>query len=288
MKTSRVALILLAIAAIAIPAVSQDRGRPSSGSESSGSATSPGTSSISTRGVAVGNTSSSGVVMSAPRGFSSDGSFSSSSRSYGGGGGGGGGSYYVPDFRGTSFYYNPGMYYSWQQYMYQLQMLYYLSPTYFTRFYRNNEPLLTPQLMKLSLRAPVILSTRMLAAVEELEMMLAEAETGKAIDKAAISDKTKEIRELAAKIRKDEVLAFVDRGAEKDVMKGLEFDNPGLEGVHRLREMVVDLNNQLKGMYSETTTSTVSVDSLTQPSFGSLTKGIEKMAKAVENSSKRY
>jgi hypothetical protein len=234
----------------------------------------------------VGDTSSSGVVTSSSRGYySSNSSFVSGSNLSTGGGGGGA---YAPDLRGTSFYYAPGTYYSWQRYMYQLQSLYYLNPTYFTRFYRNSEPLLTPQLMKLSLRAPIALSTRMLAAVEELEAMLADAETGKTVDKSAISSKAKEIRDLASKIRKDEVLAFVDRGAEKDVVKGLEVESLGLEGVRKLREMVVDLNTQLKNLYSSPTTSTVSVDSLTQPSFESLSKGIEKMAKSVEHSSRRF
>lgn len=276
-------LTVLSMVVLAWPLAAQERGRPSGGG---GSAAPAGNASIANRGVAVGNTApSASVATTSSRGY---GSASSSVMSPGfyGGSTGGNRTYYQPNLVNTSFY-SLGTYYQWQQFMFRLQNAYYLDPAYFRRFYRNQEPLVTPQLVKLTLRSPLALSLRMVGAIEELEALLKDAESGKQVDKKAISNKTKEIRELASKIRKDDALSFIDRGADKDLTKGLEKDSLGLEAVTHLREMAVDLHTQLRSLYSSTTTSTVSVDSLTQPSFSSLSKGIEKMAKLVESSSRK-
>jgi len=50
--------------------------------------------------------------------------------------------------------------------------------------------------------------------------------------------------------------------------------------------MAVDMNTQLKAMYDQNSTATVSVQNLSQPSFESLSKGIERLTKVIENSAK--
>ena len=54
-----------------------------------------------------------------------------------------------------------------------------------------------------------------------------------------------------------------------------------------MREMAVDIDRQLRNLYSQPTTSTVSVENYSEPSLGSLARGIEKICKSIESSSKR-
>jgi hypothetical protein len=117
--------------------------------------------------------------------------------------------------------------------------------------------------------------------------MVSDLQAGKPVRKEDISEKAQAIREMAKKIRRDNSLAFIDQRTDKSTPKNEDFDNLGLEAVRQLRQMVTDLNTQLKGMYNQQTTSTVSVHSLTQPSFESLSKGIEKLTKVIESSARR-
>jgi len=174
----------------------------------------------------------------------------------------------------------------WQDFLWNLQTRYFLDAMYLSRFYRNSEPLVTPHLMKMVVREPLSLSTRMLAAVDELGTLVSDLEGGKPVPKQDITTKAQEIRELAKKIRKDNTLSFVDQRADKEVPKGENTETLGLETIRQLRTMAVDMNTQLKAMYNQNSTATVSVQDLSQPSFESLSKGIERLTKVIENSAK--
>jgi len=178
-------------------------------------------------------------------------------------------------------------YFMWQDFMWNLQTRYSLDAMYLRRFYRNSEPLVTPQLMKMTIREPLSLSTQMLAAADELETMVSDFKAGKPIPKQDIAAKALEIRELAKKIRKDNTLSFVAQRGDKEVLKGGDAETMGLEAVRQLRTMAVDMNTQLKALYNQNSTATVSVQNLSQPSFESLSKGIERLTKVIENSAKR-
>jgi hypothetical protein len=192
----------------------------------------------------------------------------------------------VPDPKYTSFY-SARSFYRWQDYLYRLRHRYLLNGYYFSRFYRNREPLLTPRMQKLSVRDPLVLSNYMLAAIDELEQMLVDARAGQPVDKKEISNKTKEIRDFAKKIRKDDLLSYLDQRKDKNLTRGRQYDQLGLEAIHELRQMALDLNAQLRHMYQQDSTATVSVSALTQPSFESLSKGIDKLCKIIDKSAKR-
>ncbi len=204
-------------------------------------------------------------------------SHSSNATSYGGGYG------YVPNLTYSSFY-SVGNYYQWYDFCYFLQTHYYMNPSYFSRFTRQSEPLVTPELLKLTMREPMKLSYQMLEAIDSLEALMKEGEAGKPVDKAAVSAKTQEIRDLAKRIRTDQALMYFDQRRDKEPLKVEKLDSP--EAIGRLREVATDLSTQLKGMYTQTSTSTVSVQSLAAPSFESLAKGIDKLAKSIENSAR--
>jgi len=199
--------------------------------------------------------------------------------------GGAGSSFNVPKLQGTSFN-SMNSYLMWQDFLWNLQTRYFLDAMYLSRFYRNSEPLVTPHLMKMVVREPLSLGTRMLAAVDELGTLVSDFEGGKPVPKQDITTKAQEIRELAKKIRKDNTLSFVDQRADKEVPKGENTETLGLETIRQLRTMAVDMNTQLKAMYNQNSTATVSVQNLSQPSFESLSKGIERLTKVIENSAK--
>jgi hypothetical protein len=200
----------------------------------------------------------------------------------------GGGGYVsgAPNLQGTSFT-TLDSYYDCQNYYWRMRSMYMLNGLYFSRFYRNSEPLITPELMMLTLRAPLSLSAQMVAAVDQLQVMLTDLQAGTQVSKQNIAAKAQEIRDLAKKIRQDQSLAFVDQRLDQSIGKGNQFDNLGLAAIDQLRELATDLHTQLKGMYSQSSTSTISVQNLSQPSFASLSKGIEKLTKVIEASARR-
>jgi len=192
----------------------------------------------------------------------------------------------MPDFHTSSFN-SMGYYYQWQDFFYYLQTRYYMNGAYFSRFYRNREPLVTPELLRLTVRQPLKMSLQLLSAVDELEGLIQERNSGKAIDRQALAAKTQEIRELAKKIRQDQSLTFFDQRRDKEILTNAQAENLGLEAIGQLRELANDLHTQLKSMYSESQPATVSVRSLSAPSFESLAKGIDKLTKAIDSSARR-
>ena len=259
---SFVAVVVLFI--MALPALSQ--GRPGSSGSSAGSGS----------GASVG--AGSRAVVASP---SSVRSFPSTS-----GARIGGTSVSVPRLQGTSFA-TVNTWIAWQTFYSYLSMQYLLSGNYFNRFYRNVEPLVTPQLLRLTTREPLRLSMEMMNAADQLEALLQDRQAGKPVTREQIADKAQEIRDLSKRIRHDQALTFIDQRKEMDLLKGDSIESKGMEAISQLREMATDLNTQLREMYSQSSTSTVSVTTLTQPSLASLSKGIEKLSKVIESSAKK-
>lgn len=269
------------IISIALAVSAQDRGRPSGGSSSSG-ASSVGSSGDSSRGI-------SGSVVSSG---SPGGTYYEPSRGSGGvltGTGAGSPSVSAPRYPvGSSF--NPYNYYqsinflSWLQSNFWFEMMS-MRMYDFNRFYRNREPLITPELVHLTFREPLSASQKLLNDVEELETMVEAMQSGQPVDKEALETKTQEIRNLAKKIRQYQPIAYFDLRRSRDLTKGSS--SLGLGAIKQLREMAEQLNSQLKTMYNQKVTSTISVNSLNEASFESLSKGIEKLTKVIENSKPR-
>ncbi len=270
----RISGTVIAVWMLALLLPAQERGgRDTPGNSSSG------TSSISSRGIAA-SSSSSTVSTSVSRDYSSGrGAFAAAPSV-------GAPQSYTPDLRGTSFV-SANSYYQSMDFFYWIRRNYFLDRYYFSRFYRNTEPLITPQLARLTLRQPLALSSRLLIAVDELEALIRDAQAGKQVDKQQIAEKTKEVRELAKQLRQDQSLNYFDQRKDRDLLKGTRYDDLGLEAIAQLREMALDLNTQIKSLYEQSSTSTVSVDSLSQPSFMSLSKGIDKLSRVISSSARR-
>lgn len=265
---------ILTILLIALPLAAQGSRSSGGGGDRGSGGTSVGSAVADTRSASVSSSSSSSV----------SGNYSGGSRSAGYGGTPA--SFYNPGLQGSSFS-SLYSYYSWYDYYSYLCSRYLLNSFYFSRFYRNSEPLITPTLLKLTLREPLSLSSQMLASIDQLEQMVRDAQAGKDVDRQALAAKTKEIRDLAKEIRQNQTLARWDLRKDANLYKedGLDILSP--EGFDKLREMAVDLNSQLKNMYNLSSTSTISLNSFDGPSLASLAKGIVRMSKAIESSSKR-
>jgi len=162
-----------------------------------------------------------------------------------------------------------------------------MTPSYFARFYRNQEPLITPEIIKRTLREPLGLSRDILDSIDELDSMLQASAAGTAADRKALAVKSREIRELAKKIRRNQTLSTIDLRKDEDLYIRPENATLEADAVDHLREMAVDLDRQLRNMYSESSTSTISVETYKEHSLESLAKGIEKVCKSIEASAKR-
>ncbi len=259
---------------LSLPLAAQERGGRDTPGNSAG-----GTASIANRGIAA---SPSSPAPSAPVSVSRD--------SYGGGSYAGAAPSstvsITPNLRGTSFssvntYYSSLDFYSW------VHARYFLDGYYFRRFYINTEPLITPRLAQVTLRQPLNLSRRMLTTIDELEQLILDSQAGKPVSKQEIDARAQEIRDLARKLRQDPSLNYFDQRKEKDLLKGTSYDELGLEAVSQLREMALDLNRQLRNLYEQKSTATISVEALSAPSFTSLSRGIERLSKVISNSARR-
>jgi hypothetical protein len=267
---------------IGLPLAGQDR-RPATadggGGRSGPGNSSAGTASIASRGIAMGGTSST----------SSSGT--GSSRSVGNAPAfvAGGGSFtHVPNLTHTSFS-SPSMYLGFNDLLWHMRRYYgfstFSSGYYFSRFYRNIEPLLNPQIAKLALRQPLSSSMKMIATIDELEALIRDRQAGKVVSQKDIEARTEEIRDLAKEIRMDPSVVFYDQRKNKDLLKGSKLDT--LEALAQLRALATDLNVQLKGLYIADQPFAVSIDTLSQPSLQSLSKGIEKLSKNIESAARR-
>jgi len=194
--------------------------------------------------------------------------------------------FFTPSTQYSSFQ-NWGMYWNWQHFFSRLQNEYYFSPAYSRRFMINREPLLTPSLLRIAVRKPLRLSSVLISELDNLDAMLLKMQNGEDVDKKQIALKIREIRDIAKQISKSSDWDVIDQRKDKDILKGLQLGGFSFEDRARLREIVTDLHTQLQDWYNSSSTNTISATSLTQPSIESLTKGIEKISKAMEKSVKR-
>ncbi len=272
----KIAKIIAALCLMTVPLMAQ-RGTTASSGDRGGTSSSTATASA----------SSSSVSSGSDRGVSSSsGSYGSARFSdYSGGASTRGYSAPAPRLVGSSFI-SYGMYRDFQSFLFNLRSLYLFN--YDTsRFMRNYEPLVTPQFAVMAARRPLYLSMQLMTVVDELSALLDDAKAGKPVNKKEIEANTRQIRILAKAIRTDSSLGFVDRRESKDLLKGVDVNQLGVGAIDQLREIVIDLNTQLKSLTQESQTATISVDYLTKPSFVSLSRSIEKLSQVIERSAGR-
>jgi hypothetical protein len=284
MKSVRnVALVSVFAIALGLPAGAQDRhasGRSGNNGSSGGgnvSSTYSSSSSTSTSSVSTVSSTSSSVSQSYDYRGAAHGYSSNAPNSAG---------IVAPSPQYSSFT-TWNMYWDWQHFYSRLQNEYLLNPTYGHRFMVNREPLLTPSLLRIAVRKPLRLSSTLMSNLDALDAMLQKLQNGEQADKTQITLQIREIRKIAKQISNSSDWNLIDQRKDKDILKGTQLGGISLSDSARLREIATDLRTQLQSWYNSSSTNTISASSLTQPSIASLTKGIEKISKAMENSVKR-
>jgi len=221
------------------------------------------------------------------------------SGSYSGAGGGGGGyfssgSQYINDR--TSFY-------TYDNYMrsmmfFDLLRMHYgsaFNQQYFSRYYLNSEPILNRKTLYYSLQNSYSRTSQMAQAVFELNQLVSEYSVSGGGEAGAVRDPrwnslATRIRTLAKQIKDDEFLPYVDvrKTTNESAVKTANLEKLSYsEQTSRLSELVTQLNTQLSGMMNDTTPAVVSVNSLSQPTFESLAKEIERVARNLSKVSPR-
>jgi len=280
MKSIRnLALVLAFATAIALPAEAQGHrtnegngNHGSSGAGSASSASSPASHSSASPGYSTTSAGSGNYnFRGTSHGFSPDASNQSG--------------YAIPSTQYSSFT-SSNIYWNWQQFFSRLQNDYYLNPAYGRRFLVNREPLLTPSLLRIAVRKPLRLSSTLMAKLDGLDAMLLKIQGGERIDKEQITLKIREIRKIARQIADSSDWNLIDQRKDKDILRGRQLGGFSLDDSAQLRKIALDLHTQLQNWYNSSSTNTISAASLAQPSIESLTKGIEKISKAMEKTIK--
>ncbi len=208
---------------------------------------------------------------------------------------GGGGSYSSPppqqSYYGSSSYY--GNYWnSTQAFYYDLLRSYSFIPIhYYTFRYSVGDSAVDQTIVRLALRDSIETAHFLVSYSEELSGLLDQYQAG-SMDRAVFSDRFNKtlstIQKLAKTIRKDSRLAYLDQ------RKGIETADP-LEAnsiaelrslVDELRQQAVMIESGLEIHYQEDMSRVIDLKTLKQPSFKTLSSRIEKLSKAIKDSSK--
>ena len=256
--------------------------RPSVGRPSTGGRTSPSAGSTSSP-----STSSSSGGSYRPAGVSRPGRSDQSP-------GGGGGTPPVPvQSYSPNRHFDYGCWYDTNFFIYQLFNRYrYLSAyDYLWRYAQDDSPL-TQEIVNLALSESSLAADSLIATASELESLIDEYEAGTMGQKSfevEVERTTKRIRDLSKQIRKDHLLGYLDQSPTTEVPS---YDSA--KSVSELRELCQELNraataiaNGIDAYYERDMTRTVNVNDLQRPSFGTMTKEVDRLAKTISKSADR-
>ncbi len=158
--------------------------------------------------------------------------------------------------------------------------------------YAQGVPPLSMDAVGLALRKSSSASERIVRLSSDLRLLLDDYEAGRLEEREfeeLFSEKIGLIRRLARDVRQDFYVAYLDQG--KDSKPG------SFEKAHTVAELralldeldqwAVDLRGGIQDFYDQDQTRVISVDSLSQPSLETLSRGISKLAKTIGQSARR-
>jgi hypothetical protein len=159
------------------------------------------------------------------------------------------------------------------------------------RYAQGDSPL-TQEAIELALLKPVSASSSLMAMVDELSDLVDRYEAGE-IEKdyfhQTVKVKTKAVRNFAKTIRGDYFLDTFDKRESK-----LDIDVDKASSIAELRQLceilrqnATKIDEGLASFYEKDMSRTVDVSELQRPSFESLSKGVDKIAKTIEKSAKK-
>ncbi len=156
------------------------------------------------------------------------------------------------------------------------------------RYAQGDSPL-TPRLVQFALQDSSLAAASLVALTEKLEPVLQDFREGR-LDR---NDSRREfdrilsdVRKLSKKIRGDHYLSYIDQRPTVKIQprrKAVSWDELGAL-ITELRQMAVQMREGIVSFYKSDLTRVVNVSDLNQPSFKSISKGIDKLAKTIEKS----
>lgn len=279
-------LVLMGLATTSLALQNRGSGaRPSVSRPSGGGRSAPSTSSSTSSGSVSSSSSSSGSYR--PAGISRP-----SRDGFSGGSGGGAPSVpeqtYTPNSRfNYSHWYNTNLFFD------QLLLRYgYLRGwDYLWRYAQNDSPL-TQEVVNLALSESSLAADSLVATAEEIESLIDAYESGSLGQESfevEVERATKRIRELAKQIRKDDLLEYLDQSPKAKV--------PAYDRARSIAELRLlcqelhraarDVANGIDAYYQKDMTRVIDVNDLQRPSFGTMTKEIDRLAKTISKSADR-
>ncbi|MFQ5739586.1 MAG: hypothetical protein ACE5JX_11290 [Acidobacteriota bacterium] len=158
--------------------------------------------------------------------------------------------------------------------------------------FAQGSPALTPEVAQLALRRSAQASAEIVLLSGQLEQLLTRFEAGETTRQdfdRQLKEGLSRIRRLAKSVRKDSYLAYLDQRKDRKLPTF-----PKAASLSELRLLLRQLNQrarQMEGGLSsfsdQDRTRVVSVSDLVQPSFKSISKGIDKLAKTIQKSAQR-
>ena len=156
---------------------------------------------------------------------------------------------------------------------------------YFSRFYINNEPIVNTKVAQYAMRIPMYNAKKLLTVADQLQQIRSKYASGQKSGSLLQDPEFKsfllQAKELARTIQKYPALEYLEvrkatdltgKLAQKDFASCLD----QMDGYIRM------LQNQFSDMVDAESPALISIQQLSQPSFLSLAKGIEKLAAQLE------
>lgn len=176
---------------------------------------------------------------------------------------------------------------------YRLHMLFGSFPVqeYLWRFAQGDSAL-TPRAIEMALNDSSLVAENLRSAALELRQIILDYQADHITQdqfENGVDRATDTIRDLSKKIRKDFFVDFIDQGREVDLGKSEKVAS--IPELLALSNELTQLSSQLRSdfdYYQENdVTRVIDVSALQKPSFESLSKGIDRLAKVIENSADR-
>lgn len=205
---------------------------------------------------------------------------------YSGGSGSGGGGGYVPNY---TQYINPyTSFWSYESYERANLLFHFLryqypgvfSTGYFSRYYNNNEPIITSQ-TAIAMRIPSANSRQLVTIADRLQAIrtryASQGQADRMMQDPEVRTLIQSTKMLARQIYKYPPMEYLDVG-KTNKPANLSSSKDMDSSFEQLDSLIRMLQNQFHAIWESENPSLVSVDQLSQPSPVSLAKGIEKLA----------
>ncbi len=148
---------------------------------------------------------------------------------------------------------------------------------YFTRFYNNNEPIVTPQ-TALVMRVPSNNASMLVSAADRLlaikEQYVAEGKSDRLLQDPEVKTLLLQIKTLARQIYRYPAVEYMSFGKKSNNPLG----SSSQENMEQMDSLIRMLKTQFQEIWESENPSMISVEQLSGPSPISLAKGIEKLA----------